>query len=204
MLETKADTPTLILDAAEQLVLEHGFAATSLDMILTEVSLTKGAFFHHFRSKAELGRALLERFAERDRALLDGVLARSGRLARDPLQRLFLVIGLLQEEALALTEPHPGCLMASYCYERQLFGDAVHAIIAETFVYWREQLGQLIHAAMAVRPPRREVSAADVADLLTSVSEGAFILSRATADPALLGRQLQQYRNYLELLFDEK
>jgi TetR/AcrR family transcriptional regulator, transcriptional repressor for nem operon len=197
------DTRTAILDAAERLVLRHGYAATSLDLILGEVELTKGAFFHHFESKGALAHALLVRFAERDRALLERVIAQAERLSRDPVQRLILAVGLLEEEALGLTEPHPGCLMASYCYERQLFGDEIHAIIADAFVHWREGLGRLIREAMAVRAPLCEVSASELADMLTALSEGSFIMSRAMNDPALLARQLHLYRNYLELLFGE-
>jgi alcohol-forming fatty acyl-CoA reductase len=37
--------------------------------VLRATGLTKGAFFHHFRSKAELGRAVVERYAETDYAL---------------------------------------------------------------------------------------------------------------------------------------
>ena len=52
-----------ILDAAQRIVLERGFAATSVDAVLEEAPATKGAFFHHFPSKNDLGRALLKRYA---------------------------------------------------------------------------------------------------------------------------------------------
>ena len=52
-----------LLDAAQGLVLERGFAGTSVDDVLSEAASTKGAFFHHFSSKAELGRALVERLS---------------------------------------------------------------------------------------------------------------------------------------------
>ena len=60
-------TKASILDAAEALILDHGFGATSVDAVVARAGITKGAFFHHFPSKAELGRALIERFAQADR-----------------------------------------------------------------------------------------------------------------------------------------
>ena len=47
-------TKEKILDAAEALVLDHGYGATSIDQILEKTGITKGAFFYHFKSKAAL------------------------------------------------------------------------------------------------------------------------------------------------------
>ncbi|MEJ7721594.1 MAG: TetR/AcrR family transcriptional regulator [Ilumatobacteraceae bacterium] len=46
-----------ILDAAERLVIENGFSATSVDSVIDESSSSKGAFFHHFATKEKLARA---------------------------------------------------------------------------------------------------------------------------------------------------
>ena len=67
---TPTDTRQRLLDAAEELVNRQGFAATSIDQILEQVGVTKGAFFHHFKTKNDLARALIQRFAEADRELL--------------------------------------------------------------------------------------------------------------------------------------
>jgi TetR/AcrR family transcriptional regulator, transcriptional repressor for nem operon len=197
------ETRTLIMDAAQELILQHGFAGTSVDAILERVSLTKGAFFHHFRSKGELAQALIERFAAADEAVLRSALERSERLTRDPVQRLLLFVSLLEEQAAALIEPYPGCLFASFCHEAQLFDEDVHGVIRAGFEHWQAEVSARVRAAMAHRPPRLEVSPDDVAAMLTAVVEGAFILSRSLNDAALLARQLRHYRNYLELLFGD-
>jgi TetR/AcrR family transcriptional repressor of nem operon len=49
-----------ILGAAFLLVLEHGFQGVSVDDIVGKTSLTKGAFFHHFSTKLDLGYALVD------------------------------------------------------------------------------------------------------------------------------------------------
>ena len=60
------ETKTKILDAAKQLVMDRGFAGTSIDEIIKGTDVTKGAFFHHFSSKSDLAEALLNRYAEDD------------------------------------------------------------------------------------------------------------------------------------------
>jgi AcrR family transcriptional regulator len=61
-------TPTRgpILDGAGRLVLERGLAATSVDEVIAASRSSKGAFFHHFPTKADLGRALVARYVEAD------------------------------------------------------------------------------------------------------------------------------------------
>jgi AcrR family transcriptional regulator len=50
-----------ILDAAERLLLRDGLLGLSVDAVLGEAELSKGGFFHHFKSKEELLTALVER-----------------------------------------------------------------------------------------------------------------------------------------------
>jgi AcrR family transcriptional regulator len=60
------DTRRRLLEAARRVFLKRGWAATSLEMIVREAGLTKGAVYSRFRSKADLFLALLEeRIAQR-------------------------------------------------------------------------------------------------------------------------------------------
>jgi TetR/AcrR family transcriptional regulator, transcriptional repressor for nem operon len=60
-----ASTSDLILDAAEMLVQTRGFNGISYADIAGEVGVTKANLHHHFGSKAQMGDALLARYAER-------------------------------------------------------------------------------------------------------------------------------------------
>lgn len=61
---TNMDTSKRILDVAERLVQTRGFNAFSYADIAAELSVTKASLHYHFRSKAELGRRLIERYEE--------------------------------------------------------------------------------------------------------------------------------------------
>jgi AcrR family transcriptional regulator len=58
--EFSASTRQALVDAAEDLFAEHGYAATSLDAIVAEAGVTKGALYHHYSGKQALFEAVFE------------------------------------------------------------------------------------------------------------------------------------------------
>ena len=134
-------------------------------------------------------------------AHLERTMERVERLSGDPLQRLLLFVGLLEAETDADAAGEPGCLFASFLYERQLVDEGTRRLIADSMRLWRDRLSAAIRAAAAAHPPVREIDADALADQLLTVVEGAFVLSRALDDPGVVSRQLRQYRDHLELLF---
>jgi AcrR family transcriptional regulator len=58
--ERRASTVSAITHAATALFVDRGFAATSVDQIVAKAGVAKGAFYHHFASKEEVFRAVLE------------------------------------------------------------------------------------------------------------------------------------------------
>lgn len=62
--QRRAATRAALLTAARELFSEHGYHGCSIDTILTRAESSKGAFYHHFRDKAEVLEALLTEFEE--------------------------------------------------------------------------------------------------------------------------------------------
>ena len=194
-------TRTAIMDAAEGLILESGFAAASVDRVIDKAGITKGTFFYHFSNKAALARSLIERHAELDVGNLEEKMARAENLSRDPAQQLLIFVGLFEEEMAGLVEPYPGCLLSSYIMEAGLFEKETLATVTEVFDAWRDRLGAKLREAVDRHPPRLPVDIVSLADMITVVFEGAFLMSKSYNDAMLVARQLRHYRNYLELLF---
>ena len=190
-----------ILDAAQRLVLERGFAATSVDAVLAEAPATKGAFFHHFPSKNELGRALLERYAAADERMLEDFMAAAEADSEDPAEQLVAFIGHFEHAADALAPTQPGCLFVSFIYESQLAGNGEDDLIATSIRHWRTRLHEKLQAAARAHPPAIAVDLQSLADQVFTTFEGGFILARAMHDPSHLRAQLAHLRHYLELLF---
>ena len=197
------NTKERILKTAQRQVLERGFSATSLDNIIQATGVTKGAFFHHFRSKADLAEQLIESFAEQDFALFDEWDRRAEALSDDPYQALILFLKLFEEWLDSLHQPFPGCLFAVYVYENTLFDDNVNGFVRKSLENWQKYYERKFAAVIAVRKPKLEVSAPELAESLVSLLEGAFILARSGEQPELISRQSRLFRGYVKLLFDD-
>lgn len=190
-----------ILDAAQALILDHGFGSTTVEAVVGRAGITKGAFFHHFSSKADLARALVERYAALDQAHLEHHLERARKLASDPLQQLLVLLGLYEEDFEALAEPFPGCLFASYIYENKLFDAGTIEVLRDSTLMWRRVVRELLEKVIAQYPPRIPIDVESLADLFYAVPEGSFIMTKTLGDRTLLARHARHLRNYLELLF---
>jgi AcrR family transcriptional regulator len=70
-----ASTRRALVDAAEGLFSEHGYAATSLDAIVAEARVTKGALYHHYSGKQALFEAVFERVESAGAASIQASLA---------------------------------------------------------------------------------------------------------------------------------
>ena len=97
-----AATRQKILDAAQQLILEHGYSQASVDRVLERTGLTKGAFFYHFRNKVELTKALIDRYAADEAGILGEAVRRGESLARDPLQQFHEAAGEMRVPRMAV------------------------------------------------------------------------------------------------------
>ena len=190
-----------ILDAAQALILDHGFGATTVDAVTGQAGITKGAFFHHFPSKAELGRALARRYAELDEAHLRENLARAEKLASDPLQQLLVFVALYEEQFAALDQPFPGCLFASYIYENKLFDEETLVVLRRNALAWREAIKGKLEEVVARHPPARPVDLDALADFFYALTEGTFVMTKTLGDRTLLVRQCQLMRTLVEQLF---
>ncbi len=197
------ETRERILEIAERLVFERGLSGTSLNDIMTAADLTKGAFFHHFRDKSELARAVLGRWARADDELTMEIAERAAALADDPLQEAVLFLKLFEEWLEGLDEPLPGCLFASYTYENQRLDSSMHEFIAEGLNRWMSIYERIFEKLLAEREPRVPVSARALTEQFATVVEGGLVLTRALDDPDFLVRRIRQYRQYLTLLFTE-
>lgn len=190
-----------ILELAHELILKQGYAATSLEQILERAGVTKGAFFHHFKSKDELARALVDRYLADEQQVFEETLRRAEKLTSDPLQQVLVGLALLEEMFAALDAPHPGCLIAAFLYQNQLMTPETTAKSRKAFLVWRRHIADKLSAAARLHPPRIAVDYDSIGDLLNTIVEGTFVISKLFDDQKMMVRQLRQLRTYIELAF---
>ena len=196
------ETRERLLAIAERAVLAKGFGATSIEELIAEAGITKNGFFYHFRDKNALALALLERYMERDEALLDAVFSRGRELSDDPLQAFLIGLKLLAEKMADLPHDFPGCLVATFCYQERLFDRDVHALNHEIVLKWRARFRESLNAIVARYTPTVAVDLNALADMISTIIEGGLVLGRATGSAKILPEQIMLARTYIKLLFE--
>jgi TetR/AcrR family transcriptional repressor of nem operon len=204
MARNPKDTKKIILDSAHSLILDSGFSGTTVDAVIKQAGVSKGAFFHYFSSKQELGHHLMQRYADEDAKHLNETLDKAEELSDDPLQQLLIFVKLFEQEMKSLEEPYPGCLFASYLNQSELFDAQVLEIIRTSMLTWRKRVLAKLKEVIKTYPLNREVELESLADMLLVIFEGAFVLSQSLEDSRIIARQLSHYHTYLSLLFEKK
>ena len=195
------DTRERVLDAAESAVLEKGFAATSIEELVAAVGITKGVFFYHFNDKGELAKALLVRYIARENTLFDEIFGRADELNEDPLHGFLVGLKMLSELLADLPRGHPGCLIASYCYQDRLFDREVQALNTAAVLAWRKRFRARLDLIATRYQPRIAIDLDDVADMLSVIADGGIILSKVVKDKNALSRQVMLYRDFVRAIF---
>ena len=184
-----------ILDAAQGLVIENGFAATSVDQVLKEAGTSKGAFFHHFDSKLALARALTERYVAADIGQLRAGLDATAGVA-DPAERVLAFVRYFEDSAEELMSAQSSCLYIAVLTEQQLVSNGTADLINHAIEAWRKEIAAMLTAAAdSQRVDLGDVDA--LADHVFVTFEGAFLLCRSTGDPDHMRVQLAALRQLL-------
>jgi TetR/AcrR family transcriptional repressor of nem operon len=172
--DSDGDTATRILDSAESLVQVRGFNGFSYADVAGELSLTTASLHYHFPGKAELGRALIVRYAERFNAALAVIDERGGDAPAKLRAYARLYADVLRDERMCLC----GMLAAEYQTLPAPMRDAVIGFFDENET-WVERV--LAHGREA-GTLAFEGSPREAARLIVSALEGAMLVARPYGD----------------------
>lgn len=188
-------TRARLLDAAEQLIEQNGFAATRVDQIIAASGSSKGAFFHHFDSKQSLARELVSRYVDADLRLLEQGLAAVADVD-GVLERPVAFLRYYEQWAVELVSEESACLYIAVLTERDLLDDATLAEVDRAVVAWREGFAGLLRPALAARGLPLDPD--ELADHLFATFEGAYLMCRAARSPEPMRQQLRVLRQVVE------
>ena len=168
------DTATRILDSAESLVQVRGFNGFSYADVAGELSLTTASLHYHFPGKAELGRALIARYAQRFNAALAEIDARGGDAPAKLRAYARLYADVLRDRRMCLC----GMLAAEYQTLPEPMRDAVIGFFDENETWVEGVLAQgRDDGTLAFEGSPREA-----ARLIVSALEGAMLVARPYGD----------------------
>lgn len=165
-----ADTATRILDSAERLVQSRGFNGFSYADVAAELQITKASLHYHFASKAELGRALVERYAARFSDALAEIDSHDGG-APAKLDAYARIYGdVLRDKRICLC----GMLAADY----ETLSEPMREAVIGFFDQNEEWATRVLSDGQADGSLRVEGSAREAAQALVSGLEGAMLIAR--------------------------
>ena len=187
-----------LLGAALKLVREQGYDATSVDSLCGAAGVTKGAFFHHFASKEELGVAATQFWTQ----VTSQVFAQADyHRFEDPLDQLIgyvdFRIQLLEGRSLAECT----CLLGTMAQEKFESSPAIRDACFEGIHIHATEVAKMIAAAKMRHAPQATWGVESLALYTQSVIQGAFVLAKAKNDVALAADMIRHLRRYIELLF---
>jgi len=196
-----SDTRERILSIAEGSILAKGFAATSIEEIIAEAGITKSGFFYHFADKTTLAREILVRYLVHEEAMMDALFNRGRDLVDDPLQGFLAGLKLFAEALYDLPVNHPGCLIATYCYQERYFDSEVRQMMRDGVLNWRRRFLATLEEIEKVYPPRDKVDREALADMINTVVEGGIVMAKALNEPRALGDAVMLFRSFVKLLY---
>ena len=197
--QTDSKAKTKLLDAAQKLMMERGYAATSLEDICKSAKLTKGSFFHYFKSKEDLGKALLQRFCHFSQEQMQECC--SCEKSPDPLKRVYQHIDF----AVAMSKDPvagKGCLLGKLAQELCDTHPEIRSLCAEGFLGWAKLFKRDLDAAKARYAPRASFDTQSLAEYFIALSEGSQILARVKRDRKIIEKNMEHFRSYIKTLFN--
>lgn len=191
---------TALLDAALTLVRRQGWTATSVEQLCAAAQVTKGAFFHHFASKEELGIAAARHWSEVTGPLFAN--ADYHRLA-DPVDR---ILGYLDFRAAIAQGPLEAftCFAGTTVQEVFASSEPIRAACGEAIFDHADHLVDDFRAAIHSHRLRAPITAESLAIYTQTVLQGGFVVSKAKGSRAPLLDAIGHLKRYLAQLFKQE
>lgn len=188
-----------LLDATLKVVRIKGYSATRIEDVCAEAGLTKGSFFHHFKSKEDLALAAAEYWRVR---AIETFAAAPYHSAADALSRLIAYVEF-RKALLTGDLPEFTCFSGTIIQEAYRTHPDVSAACARDIIDHAKRLEADIREAMRDHGIRSSWTAESLGRHILAVIHGAFILAKAHGGAAVAAECLDHLRRYLELLFGQ-
>ena len=183
----RADNRTRLIEAADRLVYQQGFNRTTLADIAERAKVPLGNVYYYFKTKEEIGRALIDHRAGFYRSLIT-----SWNELPHPRKRILAFINTVAANREVLAQS--GCPIGSLCQELHKEGGSLADRAAGIFTAILEWLEEQFR----LQGTGRESS--NHALHLLSALQGASLLSNTFNDPKLMLRETARLKQWIDAL----
>ena len=174
--EKSAETRGKILMAAFDEIYHRGFQAASLNNILKKTSITKGALYHHFKNKMELGYAVVDEVIY--------VTLKANWI--DPLEKTDDPIAVLQQilsqsgQEMTKEDVRLGCPLNNLSQEMSPIDEGFRMRVTAIYSEWQEALESACERGKKAGNFNNDVDAKQISLLFIAALEGCLGLAKST------------------------
>jgi TetR/AcrR family transcriptional repressor of nem operon len=187
-------TREAVIAAGSRLMRLHGFSRTSLDDVLRESGVGKGNFYYYFKSKEELGHAILDQligeFLERT---LEPCFA---DVEGNPLSQIRCFLDRVLDTQRG-RNCVGGCPLGNLASELSDVHEGFRSRLAAIFTAWRDRLTRALEDARQRGLVSAECEPESVSQFLVASLEGAILLAKVTKDIGTMERSVVEMKRYL-------
>lgn len=183
----KSDTRQRILDTASVLIHTRSYADVGIAAVCDQAGVSKGSFFHFFRSKRDLALAVMDQFQER---IGETLIAKAFSPNQPPLERLDRFVKELYVFQKAQVKEHghlPGCPFGNLALEQatqdKILRQKADGCLRSLADHFRAAISDAVRSGEF--PP---VDEAATAEAMLSYIEGIQLVAKARNDPELIRR----------------
>lgn len=188
------DSRTRLLDAALATIRRKGYAATTVDDLCAAAGLSKGSFFHHFKSKEDLALAAAQHWSDGTGALFANA---PYQHVADARERLLAYIDF--RAALAQGDlPEITCLLGTLAQETYATHPAIREACRAGIEGHAMTLVPTIAEAKARHAPRAKWTPESLALFTQAALQGAFVVAKAAGDAKAAAPLIAHLRAYVQ------
>ncbi|MDA8589327.1 TetR/AcrR family transcriptional regulator [Flavobacteriaceae bacterium] len=192
------ETQDLIINTSFELFYEKGYNATSIPDIMKKTSLSKGAFYHHFKNKNEIGKRVIEVILRK--RIKEGFINPLYETHNGTVPDLLLEVFTKRIKNYSEREKVLGCpannLVGEIGYSEQDF----RVILKTLFEEWREALIKIIETGKSKSEIKKDVNSSSVAISLICAFEGVRSIRKVYDDDIIFNEFLESMGIFIKNL----
>jgi AcrR family transcriptional regulator len=184
-----------ILMAAFAEFYRNGFQGGSLNKIVEAAGITKGALFHHFTGKQELGYAVVDEIIH---PILQERWIKPVANSADPIADLKRAFRQFVKEDIASGHYVQGCPLNNLAQEMSPLDPGFRQRIDKLYDTWRSSYAAAFAAGIKARKVRKDISPRNVAALVVASQMGIWGTAKSSQDPQLMIHACNAICDYLD------
>jgi AcrR family transcriptional regulator len=191
-----ANTRFTILNKAFELIYSKGYQTTSIDDIIATTQVTKGAFYYHFKTKDEMGIAIIEEILKP--TMMNSFIGPIEN-SQNQIEDLYNMISYLLLEDPFLQVKY-GCPVGNLTQEMTPWNNQFSHALSVLVNQWMETIEKAIAEAQKSGLIRKDVNGKQVSFFIMSGYWGIRNFGKLQDDNSCYFVYLKEFKNYLNSL----